>query len=80
MRTEVPIVPRGLSRVQAAQYLGVSASLFDEMVKDGRMPQPKRINSRTVCDRQKLDEAFDSLPDTREGNPWDIGTTLRAVV
>ncbi len=34
------INPRGLSRVEAAHYIGVSPSLFDAMVKDGRMPQP----------------------------------------
>ena len=54
--------PRGLSRVQAAAYIGVSPSLFDEMVKDGRMPKPMRINARTVWDRIKLDEAFAALP------------------
>src|SRR5262252_2990104 len=48
--------PRGLSRSEAAAYLGISASLFDELVKDGRMPPPKRINSRTVWDRKRLDE------------------------
>src|SRR5690242_17745827 len=31
--------PRGLSRVQAAAYVGVSPVLFDELVKDGRMPK-----------------------------------------
>jgi len=62
---------RGLSRTQAAAYIGVSPSLFDEMVYDGRMPGPKRINSRTVWDRQRLDEAFSALPDERECNPWD---------
>lgn len=35
--------PRGLSRAQAAAYIGVSPSLFDEMVQDGRMPKPTRI-------------------------------------
>ena len=65
------IEPRGLSRVRAADYLGISPSLFDDMVKDGRMPQPKRINSRIVWDRRRLDDAFECLPDTREGNPWD---------
>jgi predicted DNA-binding transcriptional regulator AlpA len=65
------IEPRGLSRIEAAAYVGVSASLFDEMVKDGRMPQPKRINSRVVWDRRRLDEAFDELPDGTEKNPWD---------
>jgi len=65
------IEPRGLSRVEAAAYVGVSPSLFDEMVKDGRMPQPKRINSRTVWDRRLLDAAFEDLPDTGSKNPWD---------
>jgi predicted DNA-binding transcriptional regulator AlpA len=67
------IEPRGLSRVEAATYVGVSPSLFDEMVKDRRMPKPKRINSRTVWDRKRLDEAFEALPDDgdSDGNPWD---------
>jgi predicted DNA-binding transcriptional regulator AlpA len=64
--------PRGLSRVQAAAYIGVSASKFDEMVDDGRMPRPKRIDARVVWDLKRLDDAFSALPDTEEeGNPWD---------
>jgi hypothetical protein len=66
--------PRGLSRVEAAAYVGVSPSLFDEMVVDRRMPGPKLINSRVVWDRLKLDEAFTALPDRdgeEPGNPWD---------
>lgn len=53
---------RGLNREAAAAYIGISASLFDELVRDGRMPAPKRINARTVWDRAKLDLAFDALP------------------
>lgn len=53
---------RGLSRVEAAGYIGVSASLFDEMVRDRRMPGPKRVNSRTIWDRHQLDAAFAALP------------------
>jgi predicted DNA-binding transcriptional regulator AlpA len=68
------LAPRGLSRTEAAAYIGVSPSLFDALVKDGRMPGPKTINSRVVWDRLKLDEAFSALPD-RDGeepdNPWD---------
>jgi hypothetical protein len=30
--------PRGLPRVQAAEYLGGGVTKFDEMVADGRMP------------------------------------------
>lgn len=64
--------PRGLSRVQSAAYLGVSPSLFDELVRDGRMPQPIRINSRVLWDRWQLDEAFTALAGELEdvwGNP-----------
>lgn len=63
--------PRGLSRVQAAAYVGVSPSLFDELVKDGRMPSPKRINARTIWDRNRLDHAFEALPEEEYRNPWD---------
>jgi hypothetical protein len=43
------------------------------MVKDGRMPAPKRINSRTVWDRLQLDVSFAALPsnDASATNPWD---------
>jgi predicted DNA-binding transcriptional regulator AlpA len=67
------LAPRGLSRMQAAAYIGVSPSLFDEMVKDGRMPQPMRINARAVWDRVKLDEAFAALSDggsDGSNDPW----------
>jgi hypothetical protein len=72
--------PRGLSRVEAAQYIGVSPSLFDVMVKDGRMPAPKPINARKVWDRLKLDQAFEALPDSEGAvdNPWDEVTHARA--
>lgn len=58
--------PRGLSREQAAAYVGVSASLFDEMVGDGRMPGPLSVNRRRIWDRHKIDEAFAALTDSVE--------------
>jgi len=58
--------PRGLSRVQAAEYVGISPTKFDELVKDGRMPLPKRIDARAVWDRVQLDNAFAALPDDEE--------------
>jgi hypothetical protein len=65
--------PRGLSRVQAAEYIGVSPTKFDELVKDGRMPPAKRIDARTVWDRLQLDIAFAALPDEagRAADNWD---------
>ena len=71
--------PRGLSREIAAQYIGVSAGKFDELVRDHRMPPPKRIDGRKVWDRSALDEFFFALPDDREvarpaDDPWDGAT------
>lgn len=63
--------PRGLSRGEAAAYLGVSATLFDAMVRDGRMPQPKRINARCVWDRAKIDRAFEAIPGDEDAVPDD---------
>lgn len=62
--------PRGLSRDDAARYVGVGATKFDEMVADGRMPRPKRIDGRVVWDRLQLDAKFTDLPDTAD-NVWD---------
>jgi len=66
-----PVPRRGLSREESAMYIGVSPSLFDEMVADRRMPGPKLVNSRTIWDRWALDLAFESLPDRDDRNPWD---------
>ena len=72
-RLPLSLAPRGLSRAQAAEYVGVGTTKFDEMVDDGRMPRPKRIDGRLVWDRNKLDEAFGALDDdaTPKNNEWD---------
>lgn len=64
---------RGLSRDEAAIYIGVSSRKLDEMVADGRMPKPKSIDARRVWDLRALDRAFDALPTDGEdiANPWD---------
>lgn len=59
--------PRGLSRTEAAAYIGVSPTLFDKMVNDGRMPRPKQVNARTVWDRRRIDLAFDALEEQDGG-------------
>lgn len=69
-----PIPRRGLSRVEAAMYLGISATKFDELVRDGRMPGPKRIDGRKIWDVRDLDVAFDALPGENpqsQGSSWD---------
>jgi len=53
--------PRGMSREEAARYVGVSATKFDDLVADGRMPPPKQIDGRVVWDRLRLDAAFSEI-------------------
>lgn len=80
-----PTPRRGLRREEAARYIGVGTSLFDAMVKDGRMPKPKRVRTDpasetrgcVIWDMRKLDAAFDALMfDAEEGddNPFDDDT------
>lgn len=63
--------PAGISRTEAAAFIGVSPSKFDEMVLDSRMPGPKKIDGRTVWSVRKLTLAFEALPDDARGNGWD---------
>lgn len=56
--------PRGLSRDEAARWIGMGTTKFDELVKDGRMPRGKRIDGRVIWDRYALDSAFADLPDS----------------
>jgi excisionase family DNA binding protein len=73
---ELSYPPRGLSREEAARYVGIGVTLFDEMVADGRMPRPKVINRRVVWDRLAVDAHFADLPDAGN-NVWD--TALRRI-
>ena len=65
------LAPRGLCREAAAEYIGISPVKFDEMVRDGRMPKPKRIDARNVWEVRALDIAFTALPSEGDRNPWD---------
>lgn len=62
--------PRGISRVEAAAYIGVSPSTFDKLIASGVMPAAKRLLGRTIWDRNQLDVCFDALDDSG-ANPWD---------
>lgn len=67
-----PVPRRGLSREEAAMYVGVSPTKFDELVRDGRMPPARRIDARKVWDVRDLDVAFDALPSE---NPISLTST-----
>ena len=69
-----PLYKRGLSRLEAAGYIGVSATTFDRMILAGEMPGPKRIGARKIWDIRALDLAFDALSGedaAPETNDWD---------
>jgi predicted DNA-binding transcriptional regulator AlpA len=68
-----PVPRRGLSRDEAAMYCGISATLFDRLVADGRMPGPYRIDGRKVWDIRAVDLAFDELPrdDATQRSSWE---------
>jgi excisionase family DNA binding protein len=62
---------RGLSRVEAAQYLGISPSKFDELRHSGQIGPAKIIGSRLLFDVYLLDEYFDALPDENHNDASD---------
>jgi len=57
-----PVPRRGLSRVEAAMYMGISPSKFDELRKDGRVGPARLIDGRKIWDVRDLDLAFEALP------------------
>ena len=68
---ERPIPRRGLSRVEAAMYLGISPSKFDELRHSGQIGPAKIIGSRLLFDVYLLDEFFDALPDENHNDAGD---------
>lgn len=65
-----PIPRRGLRLEEAAGWLGVGRTKFLELVEDGRMPAPRRIDGVKVWDVRELDVAFDDLPREGDGKGW----------
>ena len=57
---------RGFNLSEAAEYIGVGTTKFDDLVNQRRMPQPREIDTRTVWDVCELDEYFDQLPQRGE--------------
>jgi hypothetical protein len=52
----------------------VSTTFFDQLVKEGKMPNRMAIGSRRIFDRWAIDAAFDRLPggdQEAEVGGWD---------
>lgn len=61
-----------LRREQAAEYCGIGATKFDELVGRGVFPSPVRLDGCVRWDRYRLDRALDRMDDeTTAANPWD---------
>jgi len=67
---------RGLSREEAANYVGVSPSKFDQLRKQGRMGRPRLIDGRKVWDIQQLDRDFEAFPVEGDQEDEDWSTSL----
>lgn len=73
------LAPVGINREQAAELIGVSATLFDRLVADGKMPDARMLYGRLVWDVAEVVAAFRALPhrsvsvdaNVMESNPWD---------
>jgi predicted DNA-binding transcriptional regulator AlpA len=69
------LAPRLIGREAAAAYVSVSPTTFDEMVRDGTMPKPRRLSGRRKAwDVRALDAAVDSLPVESNDNDNDNDT------
>lgn len=68
---------RGLSRLEAAVYVGFGLNRFTDMVRAGLMPPPRVHEGVQVWDKRELDIYFDALPrpggeaPAGRGNPLD---------
>jgi hypothetical protein len=69
----LPLLPVvfGLGEIEAAAAIGVSASKFRTLVREARMPPPRRIDSRVVWDVDELRAAFKALPHEGESEGSD---------
>jgi predicted DNA-binding transcriptional regulator AlpA len=72
-------LPRfGLSRGEAAHFVGVSPGLFDRMIDEGVLPSPRIFGARKLWLIPELQSAMMELPTAGQRsspsshtNPWD---------
>jgi len=59
---QCPREPIGLSRDEAARFIGVSAGTFDKLVDSGDMPGPRSVLGRVIWHAGEVERAFLRLP------------------
>jgi hypothetical protein len=67
----LPKLRRAFPRSDAAYYLGIGISKFDQYVSEGRISPPRMADTKPLWDIRDLDEAFENLPRKNEVNQWD---------
>lgn len=72
-RVRQSTIRRGLRRIEAANYIGLGVNKFDALVKDGRMPRPKKIDGACVWDIALLDVYFEALPESENPSVDSMG-------
>jgi hypothetical protein len=70
-RLRSAVQPRGLRRVDAARYIGISPTHFDKQVRAGIVPAPLQLFGVNVWDRAALDALFDGVLQAVNDNEWD---------
>ena len=72
-RYVLPFLPIvfGLGEIEAATALGISASNFRRLIKEGRMPSPRRLDGRNIWDVDELRAAFKAIPHAGESELAD---------
>ena len=70
-RAEIPCPrePIGLSREEAARFIGVSSTTFDRLVEVGDMPPARKLRGRLVWHAGEVETAFLRLPVAGESPP-----------
>ena len=68
---KAPTPKRGLTKVEAASYVGISPTTLDRLVAQGKLPKPLKAFSRRIWDINALDAAFEVLAGTTDDNPWN---------
>ena len=65
-------MPRmGLSKPEAAKYVGVGVTKFEDLVASKRMPSPRLADTKLIWDVRELDDFFDRLP-VKGGNQRNV--------
>ena len=55
-------MPFAVGREAAAALISISPSFFDKLVGDGRMPQPRDLDTRVLWDPEEVKAAWRAIP------------------